>query len=147
MAPDSGPRSVRNLEIWRVGIELVKGVYEATRGWPREELYGLTNQVRRAAVSVPANLAEGIGRGTAAEAARFAHIALGSLYELDTLLEVGDSLGYGVPDDIRVKLGRLTRQFSAFVQHQRLVASRIDPQATSHKPRALTHSPPDTGSA
>jgi len=120
-----------------VGIELVKSVYEATRGWPKEELYGLTNQVRRAAVSVPANLAEGIGRGTAAEAARFAHISLGSLYELDTLLEVGEALGLEASVDLRAKVGQLARQFSAFVRHQRTAASRVDPQATSHKPPAL----------
>ena len=147
MATNPGPRSVRNLEIWRVGMKFVKDIYEAARAWPKEELCGLTNQVRRAAVSVPSNLAQGVGRGTPAEAARFAHIALGSLYDLDTLLEVAEALEYAVPAALRVNLGQLTRQSSAFVRHQKLTAARTDLRATSHKPQAATHSPPDTGFA
>jgi four helix bundle protein len=130
-----GPQSVRNLEIWRVGLELVRVAYEVTRGWPREELYGLTSQVRRAAVSVPTNIAEGVGRNTRAETSRFATIALGSLYELDTLLEVANGQGYPVAN-LQVITAQLIRQTSAFAQHQRLVATRMDPQATSHKPQA-----------
>jgi four helix bundle protein len=87
-----GPSCVHNLEIWRQGVSLVKEVYELSRTWPKGESYGLTGQVRRAAVSVPSNLAEGIGRGTPAEMARFSRIALGSLYELETLFEVAREL-------------------------------------------------------
>jgi len=75
-------------------VEVVKAVYQFTQDWPKAELYGLTSQVRRAAVSIPANLAEGVGRDTPAEAARFAHVALGSLYELDTELCIAAELGY-----------------------------------------------------
>ena len=57
------PESVEKLEIWQEAVEIVRIVYELTKSWPREEMYGLTSQIRRAAVSIPANLAEGVGRG------------------------------------------------------------------------------------
>jgi four helix bundle protein len=114
----AGPGSVRNLEVWRSGIELVKRVYEITRTWPKEEAYGLIAQARRAVVSVPSNLAEGIGRGTSGEAARFAQIALGSLYELDTLIEVAGTLGLATGDNLPAKITDLIRRISAFVQYQ-----------------------------
>jgi four helix bundle protein len=138
---------VRNLEIWRSGVELVKRTYETTRAWPKEELYGLTTQVRRAAVSVPTNIAEGVGRGTHREVARFSQIALGSLYELDTLFEVADQLGFAVPVELRQTIGSLIRQTQAFRQHQRNNDRRSNPQATSHRPQAVTHSPPDMATA
>ena len=58
------PECVENLEIWGEAITIVKSVYALTETWPKEELYGLTDQARRAAVSIPANLAEGLGHGT-----------------------------------------------------------------------------------
>jgi four helix bundle protein len=86
-------------------------------------------------VSVPANLAEGVGRNTRAETGWFAAIAVGSLYELDTLLEVAAGQGYPVAN-LPAMTAQLIRQTSAFAQHQRLVATRQDPQATSHRPQA-----------
>jgi len=120
--PTDGPSCVHNLEIWRQGISLVKEVYELSRTWPIGESYGLTGQVRRAAVSVPANLAEGIGRGTPAEMARFSRIALGSLYELDTLFEVARELG--IQDQpslagLRKRLLDLTRGVAGFIRYQK----------------------------
>jgi len=117
-----GPSCVHNLEIWRQGVDLVKQVYELTRTWPKGESYGLTGQVRRAAVSVPSNLAEGIGRGTPAEMARFSRIALGSLYELDTLFKVACELG--IQDQhslagLREHLSDLTRGVAGFIRYQR----------------------------
>jgi 23S rRNA-intervening sequence protein len=56
------PESVEKLEIWQDAVEIVRIVYELTKSWPREEMYGLTSQIRRAAVSIPANIAEGVGR-------------------------------------------------------------------------------------
>lgn len=139
---------MRNLEIWRSSVGLVKRVYETTRTWPKEELYGLTTQMRRAAVSVPANIAEGVGRGTPRETARFSQIALGSLYELDTLFEVADQLGFAVPSELRQTVCSLIRQTQAFTQHQRNNARQLDPQATRHKPQASsTHLPPGTATA
>jgi four helix bundle protein len=117
-----GPASVHNLEIWQQGIKLVKETYDLTRGWPKDEVYGLTAQVRRAAVSVPANLAEGVGRGSSAEIARFSQIAVGSLYELDTLFQVAAELGIHNQQSItalRQRITDLTRRIATFIRYQR----------------------------
>jgi len=116
-----GPDSVRNLDIWHEAVEVVKALYMLTRSWPKEELYGLISQARRAAVSVPANLAEGLGRGTPKETARFAQIALGSLYELDTLLYLSAELEYSPQDtvaELREQLTILAKRTSAFISYQ-----------------------------
>ena len=115
------PESVHSLEIWREAVELVKGVYTLTQTWPKEELYVLTSQVRRAAVSVPANLAEGVGRGTTGEMVRFAQVALGSLYELDTLLHIAVELGYASPSEaepIREQVTTLAKRTSSFIRYK-----------------------------
>jgi four helix bundle protein len=115
------PDSVRNLEIWREGTQAVKDVYCLTREWPKEEIYGLTAQVRRAAVSIPANLAEGVGRGAPKEAARFAQISLGSLYELDTLLYLAAEIGFGEAEAIehlQQRLSSLSRRISSYIRYQ-----------------------------
>jgi len=116
------PESVENLEIWKCGIDLVKEIYEITRTWPREEIYGLTSQMRRAAVSVPANLAEGVGRGGKGEVARFAQIALGSLYELDTLCVIAGRLGLsdeGMLAELRKTVSSLCKRISSFIAYQK----------------------------
>jgi four helix bundle protein len=100
----------------------VKSVYEVTRSWPKQETYGLAAQAQRAAVSVPANIAEGVGRHSHADTARLVQIALGSLYELDTLLEVAVELGYAVPADRHASLEELIRKTSAFIDYQRRAA-------------------------
>lgn len=132
---DGGPDSVRNLEIWHEAVKIVKTGYTFTRSWPKEELYGLPrgicgydpiprgrrSQARRAAVSIPANLAEGLGRGTPKETARFARIALGSLYELDTLLHLAGELEFSPQDRVvplRESLTTLAKRISAFVTYQ-----------------------------
>lgn len=118
---EGGPDSVGNLEIWHDAVEVVKAVYTLTQSWPKEELYGLTNQARRAAVSIPANLAEGLGRRTPREMARFAQIALGSLYELDTLLYLSAELVYSSKDmvtSLRERLTTLAKRISAFITYQ-----------------------------
>ena len=82
------------LKAWEHSHALVLAVYRETKGWPAEERFGLVIQVRRAAVSVPANLAEGSARFGSKELRRFADIALGSLAELACLLHLARDLGY-----------------------------------------------------
>ncbi len=84
----------KNLELWQQAMVLVKGVYEVTAHFPREELFGLTGQMQRAAVSVPSNIAEGAGRGSHKEFLHFLRIARGSLSELDTQIEIARMLGF-----------------------------------------------------
>jgi four helix bundle protein len=76
----------RDLDVWRFSRKLVNSVYELTKGFPKEELYGLTNQIRRCAVSIPSNIAEGCGRRTSKDTIQFLYISRGSLYELETQL-------------------------------------------------------------
>lgn len=83
----------KKLNAWNKGMELVQLVYEATRAFPATERYGLTGQIRRASVSIVANLAEGSARRNPREYLHFVQIAAGSASELDTLLEVGHRIG------------------------------------------------------
>jgi len=87
-------KSHKDLLVWQKSVDFVAAVYAATKSWPSEELYGLTSQVRRAAVSVPCNIAEGAGRGGRKEYTRFLGIALGSLAEVETQLVIAARLGY-----------------------------------------------------
>ncbi len=72
------------LEVWMEARKLVNLLYDSSKLFPKEELFGLTNQMRRAAVSIPSNIAEGCGRQTSKETIHFLHISRGSLYELET---------------------------------------------------------------
>ena len=86
--------SFRDLIVWQKGMMLVKNIYDKTRGFPKEEIFGLRMQLRRCAVSVPSNIAEGYGRQHTSEYVRFLQIARGSLFELVTQLEMSVSLNY-----------------------------------------------------
>ena len=87
-------RDFRKLQTWQKGHALALAVYQATRRFPREEIYGLTSQMRRAAVSIPTNIAEGCGRDTARDFLRFMHIAMGSASELEYLIQISQELGF-----------------------------------------------------
>jgi four helix bundle protein len=87
-------KSYRDLETWQKAIELVEEVYKETRSFPKEEIYGLVSQMRRAAVSVASNIAEGQGRDSTNEFLRHLSIAYGSLCELQTQMLIGNKLGY-----------------------------------------------------
>src|SRR5437764_12761957 len=87
-------KSYRDLIVWQKAVQLVVGCYRATAGFPKSETYGLTSQIRRAATSIPANIAEGYGRGTRKEYLQFLMIAQGSLKELETHLIVSEKLSY-----------------------------------------------------
>jgi len=87
-------KSFRDLIIWQRGINLVKDVYEETRNFPKEELYGITTQIRRSAISIPSNISEGHIRQHRAEFRQFLNIALGSLAELETQIIIARELNY-----------------------------------------------------
>jgi four helix bundle protein len=87
-------KSFRDLKVWQKAHELALAVYKCTRSFPKDEIYGLTVQMRRAAASVPSNIAEGCGRRGDAEFARFLQIAMGSASELEYQLMLAHDLGY-----------------------------------------------------
>ncbi|MDP1912570.1 four helix bundle protein [Brevundimonas sp.] len=87
-------RHYRDLLVWQKAIIWGEAVYAATRNWPRDERFGLTSQIRRAAVSVPSNIAEGCARRSTAEFVRFLSIARGSLAEVETQTIIAAKLGY-----------------------------------------------------
>ena len=84
----------RKLEIWIDGIELADTIYTLTDSFPKSEVYGLVSQMQRAAVSVPSNIAEGAGKDSEKDFARFLSISLGSLFELETQVEIAYRRGY-----------------------------------------------------
>ena len=86
--------SYRDVKVWQKAIEFVVDIYSCTRAFPREEIYGLASQLRRAAVSVPSNIAEGKGRRTDREFLLFLHHARGSVFEVETQLTIAGRLGY-----------------------------------------------------
>jgi four helix bundle protein len=96
----------RDLIAWQKAMDLVEDVYRLTQSFPREELYGLTNQVRRAAVSIPSNIAEGQGRGVGAEFAHHLRIANGSRQEVETQILIAVRLEYISQGDADVVLER-----------------------------------------
>jgi four helix bundle protein len=87
-------RDFRQLNVWEEAHNLALEVYRITKNFPKEELFALTNQLRRAVVSIPSNIAEGCGRGTNKEYAQFIQIAMGSAYEVDYQLLLSKDLGY-----------------------------------------------------
>lgn len=96
MEPAPAPatiRSYQDLFVWRRSMDLTTQVYKLSRVFPREEIYGLTSQMRRAAVSIPSNIAEGYGRGTRPSFIHFLRIAQGSLKELETQLIIAERVG------------------------------------------------------
>ena len=93
-------RSYRDLTAWQRAIELVEAVYLVSGGFPREELYGLTSQIRRAAVSVAANIAEGYGRDASGSYAQFLRIARGSLREVETLMIIAGRVNLATREEI-----------------------------------------------
>ena len=99
--------SYRQLVVWQKAVELVLEVYRATQDFPKEEMYGLTSQLRRAAVSVPSNIAEGQGRSSTGEFKQFLGHAKGSLFELQTQVVIAQKLGF-VKDKLASRLLELS---------------------------------------
>ena len=91
------PHSFRDLIVWQRAMQLTVAIYRLTREFPREEIYGLTSQIRRSAVSLPSNIAEGHGRLNTGEYRQFLGIARASNFELQTQLEIARALEIGNP--------------------------------------------------
>lgn len=113
-SPRAAARSFRDLLVWRKAHEFVLAVYALTAGFPKQETYGLSLQMRRAAVSIPANIAEGFRRRGKAEKARYMNIAEGSLEESRYYLILAHDLGYGNTDKLNSALEEVSRLLSAY---------------------------------
>jgi four helix bundle protein len=108
-------QTFEDLIVWQKAHAFVLGVYRASRSFPREETYGLTAQLRRAAISVPANIAEGFKRRVRPDKARHMNIAQGSLEEARYYLRLAEDLGYGVEEALRadaLEVGRLRGSYT-----------------------------------
>ena len=92
-------RTHRDLDVWKKSIDLVTSIYKFTADYPKDEMYGLTSQIRRCAVSIPSNISEGSARTTRKDFSHFLAIALGSIAELETQLIISKNLNY-LPDSV-----------------------------------------------
>jgi four helix bundle protein len=92
--------SYRDLKVWQRAIEMTLAIYRVTTGFPKEEVFGLTTQIRRAGVSVASNIAEGYGRNSRGEYKQFLGMARGSNLEVQTQLFIATELGYGNPQTL-----------------------------------------------
>jgi four helix bundle protein len=105
-----------NLEVWKKSIILVKEVYILVKFFPKEESYALSDQVRRCAVSVPSNIAEGSGRNSPKEFVQFLYIALGSINELETQLIIAKEIGYLKDiEEIRNKILEIKKMLNSLI--------------------------------
>ncbi len=117
----------RKLHVWERSHRLTLAVYSATSGFPKDELFGLTSQVRRSAASIPANIAEGCGRNGDAELARFMTIAMGSANELDYHLLLAHDLGYlSSPqyDQLAIETQSVAKMLATFITRLRQTHSQ-----------------------
>lgn len=87
-------KDFRTLEVWQLGRDFAVVCYSITGGFPSEEVYGLTSQIRRAAISIPSNIAEGVGRDSDRELLRFLRISIGSVNEIETQIIISQELGF-----------------------------------------------------
>jgi four helix bundle protein len=120
------PRKHQQLDTWRESIELVEAIYRLTAGFPTEERFGLSSQMRRAAVGIPSNIAEGAARGSTREYLRFLDIARGSLVEIETQLAISRRLGFAGSDD------KLDRQVDLLFARLSTQIKRLSAKTSQH---------------
>ena len=132
-----GAKDYRELLVWQQAMKLVLEVYRLINQLPHEEQFALGNQLRRAVVSIPSNIAEGFGRESHKDFSRYLVLSRGSLYEVGTQLEVASRLGYVQVDEaIRLQMDELSKMLGALIRKLRDAASSCpttNPQALSTK--------------
>jgi four helix bundle protein len=112
----------KDLNVWKDSILLVTLIYEKTKPFPKDELFSLTSQIRRCAVSIPSNIAEGAARESNKEFLRFLFISLGSISELDTQLLIANNLNFLSKDDyveLAEKLGSISKMLSGLIKFRK----------------------------
>lgn len=109
----------KDLDVWKLSMEMITEIYEKTSGFPKHEVYGLTSQIRRASISVAANISEGAGRRSSRELRQFLYISMASLSELETLMIVSSRIGYLNSADsvyFHEKIKLITAQLGGFIK-------------------------------
>ena len=109
----------KNLEVWKTAMELVMDIYGMTQQFPDEEKFGLTNQLRRAAVSIPSNITEGAARNGSIEFVQFLYIALGSCAEVETQLLIANNLGFVDTAYVMEKNERIKRMLQGLIRKRK----------------------------
>jgi len=128
MTERSEIRNYRDLSVWQLGMDIAVRVYEVTREFPADEKFGLTSQLRRAAGSVPANVAEGHARSSTKDYLRYVAIAIGSLAETSTFIELAGRLEYGNVDELRRIYEMTTEERRMLRSLQRSLRQRLPPK-------------------
>ena len=112
----------KDLKVWQQSKDLVSEIYKLTATFPKEEVYSLTAQIKRSAISIPSNIAEGAARESNKEYIRFLYIALGSLAELDTQLLIANDLGYFKLNEyqkLTIKLDEIGKMLSGLISYRK----------------------------
>ena len=118
----------RELKIWQNGRQIVKSTYQMTATFPKEELFGLTQQMRKAVVSIPSNIAEGCGRGTNPQLIHFLNISIGSACELETQVILSFDLEY-ISEEKMIEMTNFLKNLQ-----QMIMSFKIKLESLSHKP-------------
>lgn len=120
--------SYKQLIVWQKSVELVKSIYSLTSLFPKDELYGIISQIRRASISIPSNIAEGYGRRSHKEYLQFYSIAYGSSLELETQLIIAKKLSFAVNDDYKIAeslLNEVIKMLYVMVYKERRTAKSV----------------------
>lgn len=113
------PQNHKELKVYQEAFELAEAVYRVTANFPKEEVYGLSSQLKRAASSIGANIAEGCGRNTPKDFANFLHIAMGSVKECEHFLDLAQSLNYSSTEDhqkLSERLDKIGKMLANFIK-------------------------------
>jgi len=133
-------RTHKDLHVWRAAVELASAVYQHTEGYPRRERYGLARQMRRSAVSIASNIAEGAARRTHKEFTHMLYVALASASELDTQIEISkaaEMAGKGELDKLQADVDRVSQLLQGLIRHLRCRQPRAhESRITNHDSRA-----------
>jgi len=119
------PRNYKDLQVWQKAYQLCLGIYKSTKEFPKSEQYGITAQIRRAAVSIPSNIAEGYGRKTTKEYIRSLYVAYGSNCELETQIFLSGDLGY-------IEAGKLKKLQDEVEEVERMLKALIKALENKH---------------
>ena len=115
----SGIKTHKDLDVWKESMTLAKEVYKLTKSFPQEETYGLASQMKRAAVSIPSNIAEGAARNSSKEFIQFLYMSLGSLAELETQLLLSRELGFLKNEELNGSVEQIRRMLLGLIKYMR----------------------------